>query len=303
MNKKTLTKLEYHKIIDILIEQATSFGGKERCKRLKPMTSLPDINTAQEQTAAAFTRIIRKGRPSFGSCNPVGESLKRLEVGAALGSGELLRICKLLENAGQIKAYGRHETVDDAEDCLDIFFQQIEPLTLISTEIRRCIIDEDEISDDASSTLKQIRRSMNQINDKVHSTLSSLVNGSLRTYLQDSIITMRGDRYCIPVKAEHRGQIPGMIHDQSSTGSTLFVEPMAVIKLNNDLRELELKEVSILDDRKKPAYSGTSIETRDDDIIELRSMDDKMETVDLTEEKKKDNYKFRNRILATRASI
>ena len=159
MNKKTLTKLEYHKIIDILIEQATSFGGKERCKRLKPMTSLPDINTAQEQTAAAFTRIIRKGRPSFGSCNPVGESLKRLEVGAALGSGELLRICKLLENAGQIKAYGRHETVDDAEDCLDIFFQQIEPLTLISTEIRRCIIDEDEISDDASSTLKQIRQS------------------------------------------------------------------------------------------------------------------------------------------------
>ena len=144
MNKKTLTKLEYHKIIDILIEQATSFGGKERCKRLKPMTSLPDINTAQEQTAAAFTRIIRKGRPSFGNCNPVGESLKRLEVGAALGSGELLRICKLLENAGQIKTYGRHETVDDAEDCLDIFFQQIEPLTLISTEIRRCIIDEED---------------------------------------------------------------------------------------------------------------------------------------------------------------
>ena len=203
MNKKTLTKLEYHKIIDILIEQATSFGGKERCKRLKPMTSITDIEAAQEQTTAAFTRIIKKGRPSFGSCNPVGESLKRLEVGAALGSGELLRICKLLENAGQIKAYGRHETVDDAEDCLDAFFQQIEPLTLVSTEIRRCIIDEDEISDDASSTLKQIRRSMNQINDKVHSTLSSLVNGSLRTYLQDAIITMRGDRYCIPVKAEY----------------------------------------------------------------------------------------------------
>ena len=238
MNKKTLTKLEYHKIIDILIEQATSFGGKERCKRLKPMTSITDIEAAQEQTAAAFTRIIKKGRPSFGSCNPVGESLKRLEVGAALGSGELLRICKLLENAGQIKAYGRHETVDDAEDCLDAFFQQIEPLTLVSTEIRRCIIDEDEISDDASSTLKQIRRSMNQINDKVHSTLSSLVNGSLRTYLQDAIITMRGDRYCIPVKAEYRSQVSGLIHDQSATGSTLFIEPMSVVKLNNDLKEL-----------------------------------------------------------------
>ena len=255
MNKKTLTKLEYHKIIDILIEQATSFGGKERCKRLKPMTSITDIEAAQEQTAAAFTRIIKKGRPSFGSCNPVGESLKRLEVGAALGSGELLRICKLLENAGQIKAYGRHETVDDAEDCLDAFFQQIEPLTLVSTEIRRCIIDEDEISDDASSTLKQIRRSMNQINDKVHSTLSSLVNGSLRTYLQDAIITMRNGRYVVPVKQEYRikdgysvcdpqyrSQVSGLIHDQSATGSTLFIEPMSVVKLNNDLKELYGKE-------------------------------------------------------------
>ena len=206
------------------------------------MTSITDIEAAQEQTAAAFTRIIKKGRPSFGSCNPVGESLKRLEVGAALGSGELLRICKLLENAGQIKAYGRHETVDDAEDCLDAFFQQIEPLTLVSTEIRRCIIDEDEISDDASSTLKQIRRSMNQINDKVHSTLSSLVNGSLRTYLQDAIITMRGDRYCIPVKAEYRSQVSGLIHDQSATGSTLFIEPIAIVKLNNEIRELEIQE-------------------------------------------------------------
>ena len=242
MNKKTLTKLEYHKIIDILIEQATSFGGKKRCKRLKPMTSITDIEAAQEQTTAAFTRIIRKGRPSFGSCNPVGESLKRLEVGAALGSGELLRICKLLENAGQIKAYGRHETVDDAEDCLDAFFQQIEPLTLVSTEIRRCIIDEDEISDDASSNLRQIRRNMKITGDRIHTQLSSLVNGSARNYLQDSVITMRDGRYCIPVKAEYKGQVPGMIHDQSATGSTLFIEPMAVVKLNNDIRELELKE-------------------------------------------------------------
>ena len=242
MNKKTLTKLEYHKIIDILIEQATSFGGKERCKRLKPMTSITDIEAAQEQTVAAFTRIIKKGRPSFGSCNPVGESLKRLEVGAALGSGELLRICKLLENAGQIKAYGRHETVDDAEDCLDAFFQQIEPLTLVSTEIRRCIIDEDEISDDASSNLRQIRRNMKITGDRIHTQLSSLVNGSARNYLQDSVITMRNGRYCIPVKAEYKGQVPGMVHDQSSTGSTLFIEPMAIVKLNNDIRELELEE-------------------------------------------------------------
>ena len=242
MNKKTLIKLEYNKIIELLTEQASSFGGKERCRRLKPMTELSEIQTAQEQTAAAFTRIVKKGRPSFGGCNPVNDSLRRLEVGAALGSGELLRICRLLETAGRVKTYGRHETTEENEDCLDSFFRQLEPLTLLSTEIRRCIIEEDEISDDASSTLRQIRRSMSQINDKVHSTLSSMVNGSLRTYLQDPIITMRGDRYCIPVKSEYRSQVPGLIHDQSATGSTLFIEPMAVVKLNNDLKELYAKE-------------------------------------------------------------
>lgn len=242
MNKKTLIKLEYNKIIELLTEQASSFGGKERCRRLKPMTELSEIQTAQEQTAAAFTRIVKKGRPSFGGCNPVNDSLRRLEVGAALGSGELLRICRLLETAGRVKTYGRHETTEENEDCLDSFFRQLEPLTLLSTEIRRCIIEEDEISDDSSSTLRQIRRSMSQINDKVHSTLSSMVNGSLRTYLQDPIITMRGDRYCIPVKSEYRSQVPGLIHDQSATGSTLFIEPMAVVKLNNDLKELYAKE-------------------------------------------------------------
>lgn len=242
MNKKTLIKLEYNKITELLTEQASSFSGKERCRRLKPMTSLPEIQSAQEQTAAAFARIVKKGRLSFSGCNPVSDSLKRLEVGAALGSGELLRICKLLETAGRAKAYGRHENTNDQEDCLDAFFQQLEPITLLTTEIRRCIVEEDEISDDASSTLKHIRRSMGQINDKVHSTLSSMVNGSLRTYLQDPIITMRGDRYCIPVKAEYRSQVSGLIHDQSSTGSTLFIEPMAVVKLNNDLKELYGKE-------------------------------------------------------------
>ena len=242
MNKKTLTKLEYNKIIELLTEQASSFSGKERCRKLKPMISLPDIQSAQEETAAAFTRIVKKGRPSFSGCNPVGDSLKRLEVGAALGSGELLRICKLLETAGRVKSYGRHETSDESEDCLDALFQQLEPMAPLSAEIRRCILEEDEISDDASPALKHIRRSMGQINDKVHATLSGLVNGSLRTYLQDPIITMRGDRYCIPVKAEYRSQVQGLIHDQSSTGSTLFIEPMSVVKLNNDLKELYGKE-------------------------------------------------------------
>ena len=242
MNKKTLAKLEYNKIIELLTDHASSFSGKELCLRLKPMTSLSDIQIAQEETGAAFTRIVKKGRPSFGGCNPVNDSLRRLEIGGSLGSGELLRICKLLETAGRAKAYGRHDNADDTEDCLDSYFAQLNPVSILTTEIRRCIIEEDEISDEASPALKHIRRQMAQINDKVHATLSGMVNGSLRTYLQDPIITMRGDRYCIPVKAEYRSQVPGMIHDQSSTGSTLFIEPMAVVKLNNDLKELYGKE-------------------------------------------------------------
>lgn len=242
MNKKTLAKLEYNKIIELLTDHASSFSGKELCRRLKPMTSLTDIQVAQEETGAAFTRIVKKGRPSFSGCNPVNDSLRRLEIGGSLGSGELLRICKLLETAGRAKAYGRHDNANDTEDCLDSYFAQLNPVSILTTEIRRCIIEEDEISDEASPALKHIRRQMGQINDKVHSTLSGMVNGSLRTYLQDPIITMRGDRYCIPVKAEYRSQVSGMIHDQSSTGSTLFIEPMAVVKLNNDLKELYGKE-------------------------------------------------------------
>ncbi len=242
MNQKTLTKLEFDKIITLLGEEAGSFRGRQLCQRLKPMTDLEKINTFQEQTAAAFTRIVRKGRVSFGDAAPVEESMKRLEIGGALNSAELLRICRLLANAARVKSYGRHDTQEDSADCLDAYFDQLEPLTMLSSEIERCIISEDEISDDASSTLKHIRRSIHSINDKVHTTLNGLVNGSLRTYLQDPIITMRGDRYCVPVKAEYRGQVQGLIHDQSSTGSTLFIEPMAVVRLNNDLKELYAKE-------------------------------------------------------------
>lgn len=242
MNQKTLTKLEFDKIISLLEAEAGSFRGRQLCHRLKPMTDLEKINTYQEQTAAAYTRIVRKGRISFSDAAPVEESMKRLEIGGALSITELLRICRLLSNTARAKSYGRHDTQEDAADCLDAYFDQLEPLTVLTNEIERCIISEEEISDDASSTLKQIRRSIGNINDKVHSTLSGLVNGSLRTYLQDPIITMRGDRYCIPVKAEYRSQVQGLIHDQSSTGSTLFIEPMVVVKLNNDLKELYAKE-------------------------------------------------------------
>ena len=236
MNNKTLIKLEFDKIISMLENEASSFRGKQLCRRLKPVTDLTKIDLLQEQTAAAFTRIIKKGRISFGNAAPVEESLKRLEIGGALNTAELLRICRLLSNTARAKSYGRHDTQEDLADCLDIYFDGLEPLTPLSNEIERCIISEDEISDDASSALKHIRRSINNLNDRVHTTLSGLVNGSLRTYLQDALITMRGDRYCIPVKAEYRSQVQGLIHDQSASGSTLFIEPMAIVKLNNDLK-------------------------------------------------------------------
>lgn len=249
MNQKTLTKLEFNKIIDLLIEHASSMGGKHACKHIKIMTDLAAINTAQEQTAAAFTRIVKKGHLSFSGCYAVSDSLKRLEVGSALTAPELLRIGKLLKVTAHAKTYGHHDTVDERNDCLDIFFESLTPLTQICSEIDRCIISDEEISDDASANLKQIRRRINGMNDKIHSTLTSLLNGSMRSYLQDAIITMRGDRYCLPVKAEYRNQVNGMIHDQSSTGSTLFIEPMAIVKLNNDLKELyreEQEEIQVI---------------------------------------------------------
>ena len=208
----------------------------------QPSTDLYEIQALQKETSDALSRIYQKGAVSFRGVRDIRGSIKRLEIGAIIGINELLSICSLLDVCSKVKAYSRNDRDPDFEDSLEAMFQALQPLTPVSSEIRRCIASEEELNDDASPALFKIRRSMRQINDKVHAQLQTMVNGSARTYLQDAVVTMRNGRYCIPVKAEHRGQIPGMIHDQSSTGSTLFVEPMAVIKLNNDLRELELKE-------------------------------------------------------------
>lgn len=242
MNEKTLNKLEYPKIIKRLTELASSASGRTLCQALTPSVDLAEIETAQQQTGAAFSRIIKKGRPSFSGVVPVIDSIRRLEIGGALSAKELLSLCRLLETSAQIKAYGRAEDPDQEPDCLSVFFDSLEPLTPLSSHIRFCILQEDEINDEASRNLKQIRRQISQLNDRVHSALASVLNGSSRQYLQEAIITMRGDRYCLPVKAEYRNQIPGLIHDQSATGSTIFVEPMAVVRLNNDLKELFAKE-------------------------------------------------------------
>lgn len=243
MNEKAFKTLEYNKIIDLLTEQAASPKAKELCRSLKPMTDKAKIEAAQTQTADALTRLFQKGSVSFSGIHDMEASLKRLEIGGTMGIDEFLALSSLLEAAKRVKAFSRGKSENGARDSLDDLFDGIEPLTPLLDEIRRCIISEDEIADDASPALKNIRRSIRSMNDRVHSQMTAMLNNTnIRNSLQDGVITMRNGRYCLPVKAEYKNQVPGMVHDQSSTGSTLFIEPMAVVNLNNELKELYLKE-------------------------------------------------------------
>lgn len=242
MNDKALRILEYHKIINLLVDKATSQPGKDVCRKLAPMTELSEIEGAQQQTADAFTRLIKGGRIHFSDNKDISFSIKSLEIGSNLSASELLKIASSLACAGRAKSYARTERDEEIADSLNPLFDELEPLTPLQNEINRCIISEEEIADDASPNLKRIRRSINQTNDKIHSQLTNMVNTSYRTYLQDAVITMRNNRYCIPVKSEYKGNVPGMVHDQSATGSTLFIEPAAIVSLNNQLKELALQE-------------------------------------------------------------
>jgi MutS2 family protein len=242
MNEKAIRILEYDKIIHLLTEKATSAPGKELCKILKPMTELHKIEEAQTQTADAFSRLIKGDRANFSGNKDISYSIKALEIGSALSAADLLKISASLACAARAKAFSRTEHDDEVEDSLQKFFANLEPLTPLQNEINRCILSEEEIADDASPTLKHIRRSINLTNEKIHSQLTNMVNGSVRTYLQDAVITMRNNRYCIPVKSEYKGNVPGMIHDQSATGSTLFIEPTVIVNLNNQLKELAMQE-------------------------------------------------------------
>ena len=242
MNKKVRHTLEYYKVIDRLVAHATSEPGRKKCADLSPMTDPEQIDAAQQETADALSRLFSKGSTSFGGNLHLGSMLRALELGSTLSAGELLKIAGQLENAARLKTYGSRERADAPADSLDPLFGELEPLPTLSGEIRRCILSEDEIADDASAGLKKVRRSIQITGEKIHSQLQSMVSGSLRTYLQDAVITMRGDRYCIPVKAEYKSQVPGMIHDQSSTGSTFFIEPASIVNLNNDLATLAKQE-------------------------------------------------------------
>lgn len=242
MNTKVLTTLEYNKIIDLLTEKADSEPGKKLCRDLVPSTDLSTIRTAQRETKDALARLFRIGSTSFGNNRDLGFSIRSLEIGSSLSMSELLKLASFLDNVSRIKTYGKKEREDLPNDSLDAYFEGLTPMTQLANEINRCILSEEEMADDASPRLKSIRRSKLSTNEKIHSQLTSMVNGAYRTFLQDAVITMRDNRYCIPVKAEYKSQVSGMVHDQSSTGSTFFIEPAAVVNLNNQLKELDLQE-------------------------------------------------------------
>jgi DNA mismatch repair protein MutS2 len=242
MNAKALHVLEYDKIIEKLADHATSEPGRKLCKELVPSSDINEIRNNQKKTSDAISRIFKKGSTSFGDNRNFEGTLKALKIGSALEPVSLLRIAAFLDNVNRVKTYGRPTRDDETGDSLTESFELLEPLTFVSAEIRRCIVSEDEISSDASPALKHIRRGIMLTNDRIHEQLGRMLNGSMRTYLQDAVVTMRDGRYCIPVKAEYKSQINGIVHDQSSSGSTLFIEPAAVVELNNKLREMGLQE-------------------------------------------------------------
>ena len=238
MNNKSLSTLEYNKIISRLVSFACSDGAKQILHKLEPMTDIDKINTALDYTNDALTRVYQKGSVDFSRIKDIRGSIARLKVGSSLNALELLNISMLLECAAHIKEY-----YEQRADSIQPLIDMLDPVTLLNNAIKKCIISEDEISDDASANLRSIRRQKNIAADRIHTELNKILNSpSTRTYLQDYVITTRQGRFCLPVKAEYKSLMPGMVHDQSSTGSTVFIEPAAVVKLNNDIRELELKE-------------------------------------------------------------
>ena len=244
MNTKALKTLEFDKIIDRLAELAGSEPGRELCRRIEPLSSLSEIEQHQTETADALGRLLKNGRVSFGGITDIRADIKRLEIGSPLNAGELLRLARLLRTVSAVKAYGMQKKEEEPADSLDESFRLLDPLRALCEAIDRAIISEEEISDQASVKLASIRRSIRTAGDRIHSELTKLLNSAARDYLQDAIITTRNGRWCVPVKAGSQRYVPGIVHDSSSTGSTVFVEPTAVVRLNNEIRELEGAEAA-----------------------------------------------------------
>ena len=245
MNEKTLRALEYNKIIEMLLEKAESKLGKDIIKEIKPVTNKEEVEYLQRETEEALSLLMKRGNPPLYGVSDIRYEIKRVEIGGILNPGGLLKVSDILRVSRGLKNYIK-ETKEDKISSHKIIEDLVENLRVfknIEDEINNAIINENEISDNASPTLRSIRRQMISKNDAIKDKLNSIISSqNYKKYLQDSIVTVRDGRYVIPVKQENRSHVSGLIHDTSSSGATLFIEPMAVVELNNELRELEIKE-------------------------------------------------------------
>jgi len=238
--EKSIQKLELHQILNMLSECAGSRAGKEACLKLAPSSDLNDVCELLNETTAACDLCARKGNPGFSGAYDVTASVERAEMGGSLQPKELLEIAKLLRCCRSASGY---ISQDDKPTVLDSLFRMITPNKRLEDKISGAILSEDEIADTASSALADIRRHMRIQSGKIKDSLQKMISSAAYAkFLREPIITIRQGRYVVPVKSEHKNDIPGMVHDVSSTGSTYFIEPMSAVNANNALRELELQE-------------------------------------------------------------
>lgn len=236
--EKSMATLELPQVLALLADCAATLEGKERCLALRPLTDLDDVARAQEETSAAVKMLILRGSPGFSGVKPVSASLQRADMGGSLSTRELLDIASVLRCARGARDYGDSEE----KTVISHLFRSLTPNRFLEDSITNSILSEEEIADSASSELASIRRHMRSTEARVRDILQRLISSNQSKYLQESIITIRSDRYVVPVKAEHKNAIPGLVHDVSSSGSTFFIEPMGVVKANNELRELAARE-------------------------------------------------------------
>ena len=236
--EKSMATLELPQVLALLADCAATLEGKERCLALRPLTDLDDVARAQEETSAAVKMLILRGSPGFSGVKPVSASLQRADMGGSLSTRELLDIASVLRCARGARDYGDSEE----KTVISHLFRSLTPNRFLEDSITNSILGEEEIADSASSELASIRRHMRSTEARVRDILQRLISSNQSKYLQESIITIRSDRYVVPVKAEHKNAIPGLVHDVSSSGSTFFIEPMGVVKANNELRELAARE-------------------------------------------------------------
>lgn len=241
MNNKVLQILEFNKIIEKLTAYASCEPGVRLCSKLRPDIDFHTIVQNQEETASAVSRLRLFGNLTFPSVSDIGESLKSLAVDSSLSLNELYKIKILLEVVEKAYSYKEKADNENYSDSLSEYFEELSPVKDLKKELDRCIVSEDQVADSASSNLSKLRRQLKNIESRLHTELNNILQAH-REYMMDAIITQRNGSYCLPIKSEYKNRVQGIIHDQSSTGSTVFIEPIAIVRMNNEIKEIEIAE-------------------------------------------------------------